>query len=168
MHGRAKEIRKKEGGSQTSYRRKIMNLSQPRKFSTSRGSDLDFQVREDDAWMRSTAAINNNERESLFKALAEKTQLSKLDLKGMHISSVYPLFQTSARSHSYPYLSTSQVYLFISTSQVCRSRQWIHLSWRGLWHTLRRSSLSRFVLSIFDDIICTACYIWHYFDNSFV
>ena len=107
----------------TSYRMKIMSLTQPRKFSTSKGGDLGFQVREDDAWMRSTAAINNNERESLFKVLAEKTQLSKLDLKGMHISSVYPLFQTYVRSHSHPYLSTSQVYLSTSTSQVCRSRQ---------------------------------------------
>ena len=50
-------------------------------------SDHQLQVREDDAWMKSTAVVNKEERELLFKVVAEMPHLSKLDLTGMHISS---------------------------------------------------------------------------------
>ena len=39
-----------------------------------------MQVREDDAWMKSTAVVNKEERELLFKVVAKMPLLSKLDL----------------------------------------------------------------------------------------
>ena len=36
--------------------------------------------------MKSTAVVNKEERESLFKVVAEMPQLSKLDLTGMNVS----------------------------------------------------------------------------------
>ena len=47
---------------------------------------LKLQVREDDAWMKSTAVVNEEERELLFKVVAEMTHLSKLNLTGMNVS----------------------------------------------------------------------------------
>ena len=70
-------------------------------------SDHQLQVREDDAWMKSTAVVNKEERELLFKVVAEMPHLSKLDLTGMNISSsahTSPLYQDDIIiSHTDPY-----------------------------------------------------------------
>jgi len=57
------------------------------------------KVSEDDAWMKSTAVLNNEERESLFKVLEQMPRLSKLDLTGMNISSVHPSLLARALTH---------------------------------------------------------------------
>ena len=48
---------------------------------------LSLQVRDDDAWMKSTAVLNKEERELLFKVLEKMPRLSKLDLTGKNLSS---------------------------------------------------------------------------------
>jgi len=57
------------------------------------------KVSEDDAWMKSTAVLNNQERELLFKVLEKMPRLSKLDLTGMNISSVHPSLLARALTH---------------------------------------------------------------------
>jgi len=57
------------------------------------------KVREDDAWMKSTAVVNKEERELLFKVVAKMPHLSKLDLTGMNISSVPPSLLARSLTH---------------------------------------------------------------------
>ena len=64
----------------------FMYILDPQKNHYSLVGDHNLQVREDDAWMKSTAVVNKEERESLFKVVAEMPQLSKLDLTGMNVS----------------------------------------------------------------------------------
>ena len=64
-----------------------MYITAPLRIYCSKCADHHLQVREDDAWMKSTAVVNKEERELLFKVVAEMPHLSKLDLTGMHISS---------------------------------------------------------------------------------
>jgi len=49
--------------------------------------------------MKSTAALNNEERELLFKVLEQMPRLSKLDLTGMNISSVHPSLLARTLTH---------------------------------------------------------------------
>ena len=84
-----------------------MYITAPLRSYCAKCADHQLQVREDDAWMKSTAEVNKEERELLFKVVAKMPHLSKLDLTGMHISSSAhpsPLYQDDVIiSHTDPY-----------------------------------------------------------------